>query len=154
MRLCGSGASVALPVLSPMSSACGCSSGSARGGDGPTLSRGRAGSGAPDVEQTIDYTRNMRAVKATYWGLVFLCSCLVVFGVGRCLRCPSGRLCGLRGVIWDGRGYLGHCPPLCVTVQAGRSTVYLIRREPATVHHPSPGHAKPWSMVIRDIVLS
>ena len=45
----------------------------------------------PDAGRSIRFTRNMGTVKATYWGLVFFWSFLVV-GVSHSLGFPSGGL--------------------------------------------------------------
>src|SRR5882757_7362562 len=71
---------------------------------------GRAGFEAPEVEQKISYMGNKRAVKVTYWGLIFFCVLVSLFDVSRRLGLPSGGLCGRRGVIWDGWRGLGRRP--------------------------------------------
>ena len=54
-----------------------------------------------DAESSLSYTRNVRTVNVTYWGRIFFCCCLVVFGVSRYLGFPSGGVCGWRGHIRD-----------------------------------------------------
>ena len=50
--------------------------------------------GSSDVERSLNYMRNMRTVKVTYWGCIFFCHWLIGIGVSRCLGYPSG---GVRG---------------------------------------------------------
>ena len=45
--------------------------------------------------------------KVTYWGLIFFCIWLVVFGVGRSLGYPSGGLWHLWGNVLDGWRHKG-----------------------------------------------
>ena len=102
----GWGAPGTLLIPSPMFAARVCLLGSARGGGAVLLRHGRAGSGFPDVERTMVYTRNGRAVKVTYWGLIFFCKSLMLFGVSRSLGYPPGGLRYWLRVIWEEGGWL------------------------------------------------
>ena len=73
--------------------------GSSRGGVALPLGLEGVASGVPNTEQTIGYMRNRRTVKIAYWGLIFFCDLLILFGVSRSLGYPSGGLYSQRCVI-------------------------------------------------------
>ena len=73
-------------------------------------------------------------VKVTYRGLVFFCSCLVLFGVSRCLGYPSGGLCR-----WRTNERKARWPRHRVHVFGPTSTICAVRLEPPALTRLSPG---------------
>ena len=90
-----------------MSAACARPPGFAGDGGGPTLRRGRVGSGVPDAKQTIGYTRDRRTVKVTYWRLFFFCNQVRSFGASNSLGRPSGGLFSWPSATLDWQRSLG-----------------------------------------------